>query len=72
MNAEPYAPAELASFIDALGRRVTAGVAYSGLLVILTQTPELGLKGGHPALSQDDARVLGNALLAFADREPQS
>jgi len=66
------APPELANFIDALGRRVTAEETPSGLLAILTRTAAEGLRGGHPALSQDNARELGNALIAFADRGPQS
>lgn len=57
----------LANFLDALGRRVTAELTRSGLLAILTRTPDEGLKGGHPALDRDNARELGNALLAFAD-----
>lgn len=59
----------LANFLDGLGRRVTVEITRSGLAAILTQTPERGLRGGHPALSQDNARVLGYALIAFADRE---
>lgn len=62
----------LASFLDALGRRVTAELTRSGLLVVLTRTASEGLNGGHPALSQDNARELGNALIAFADRGPRS
>lgn len=69
MPADTQAPEELASFIDALGRRVTVEVTRSGLAAILTQTPERGLREGHPALSQDNARELGNALIAFADRD---
>jgi hypothetical protein len=71
MNDTPP-PVELASFIDALGRRVTVEVTRSGLAAILTQTPERGLRGGHPALNRDNARELGNALIAFADQGPQS
>lgn len=69
MTSDAPPPVELASFIDALGRRVTVEVTRSGLAAILTQTPERGLRGGHPALSQDNARELGYALVAFADRE---
>lgn len=57
----------LANFLDALGRRVTAEVTRSGLLVILARSPGTGLHGGHPALDRDNARTLGLALLAFAD-----
>ena len=59
----------LANFLDALGRRVTAEVTRSGLLAVLTRTPAEGLRGGHPALNRDNARELGNALLAFASTE---
>jgi hypothetical protein len=62
------APA-LAEFFDAHGRRITAVVTPSGLLAILTRTPETGLRGGHPALNAENARELGNALIAFADGE---
>ena len=62
-------PPERARFIDALGRQVTATVAPSGLLVILTRSPESGLRDGHPALDGETARVLGEALIGFADRE---
>ena len=62
-------PAEPARIIDALGRHVTAEVTPSGLLVILTRTPDEGLRSGHPALGRENARELGNALLAFADGE---
>lgn len=62
-------PDELASFIDALGRRVTVEVTRSGLAIVLTRTPAEGLRSGHPALSRDNARELGTALLAFADEE---
>ena len=61
-------PPPLADFIDALGRRVTAEVTPSGLLAVLTRTPERGLRGGHPALNAEMCRELGLALLAFADR----
>ena len=67
--ANTLPPGVLTRFIDAQGHQVTAGVTRSGLLVILTRTPDEGLRGGHPALSRDNARQLGNALLAFADRE---
>jgi hypothetical protein len=62
----------LANFLDALGRRVTVEGTRSGLASILTRTPESGLLGGHPALDRDNARELGNALLAFADEGPRS
>lgn len=61
--------AVLADFFDSLGRRVTATVTNAGTLAILTRTPETGLKGGHPALTPENARELGEALIAFADRE---
>lgn len=67
MTENPRPP--LASLIDAQGRRVTAEVTRSGLVAILTRTPDEGLNGGHPALNADNARQLGNALLAFAERE---
>lgn len=60
---------ELACFIDALGREVTATVTPSGLLAILTQTPERGLRGGHPALNAENAAVLRDALNVFIERE---
>lgn len=63
------APEELASLIDAQGRRVTVEVTRSGLAAVLTRTPDEGLNGGHPALSPENARDLGNALIAFAGRE---
>jgi hypothetical protein len=66
---DPRRGAELARFIDALGRVVTATVAPSGLLIVLTRTPATGLRGGHPALDRETARVLGTALIEFADRE---
>jgi hypothetical protein len=69
VTAPASAPVEFARFIDALGRRVTAELTRPGLLAILTRTPDKGLNGGHPALSQDHARQLGNALIAFADRD---
>lgn len=67
MTAETSAPAELAHFIDALGRQVTATVTSSGLLVILTRTPESGLRGGHPALDRAQAAELRDALTEFID-----
>lgn len=61
------APPELANFIDALGRRVTAEITPSGLLVILTRTPDEGLRSGHPALNQENATTLRDALTVFVD-----
>jgi hypothetical protein len=61
--------AELARLIDAQGHEVTAEITRSGLLVILSRTPDEGLSGGHPALNAENARELGLALIAFADRE---
>lgn len=56
---------ELARLTDALGRRVIAAVAPSGLLVILTQTADEGLRGGHPALNREQAAELRDALTEF-------
>jgi hypothetical protein len=72
--ADTTPPAELARFIDLHGKRVTAVTAglRSEQVAILTATADKGLEGGHPFLSQDNARELGYALIAFADREPQS
>lgn len=74
MPADTPPPAELARFIDLHGKRVTA--VTSGLrgeqVAILTSTADEGLAGGHPFLNRDNARELGNALIAFADGEPQS
>jgi len=67
--ANPTPAEPLADFIDARGRRVTAERTRSGLCVVLTRTPDKGLRSGHPALSPEHARELGLALLAFADRE---
>jgi hypothetical protein len=61
------APAELASFIDALGHQVTVVVAPSGLLVILTRTADEGLRDGHPALNVENAIELRDALMEFID-----
>lgn len=70
-NAQAAPPGlPLANFLDALGRRVTAEVTSSGLLAILTSTPDRGLRGGHPCLSPENARELGEALIRFADGEP--
>jgi hypothetical protein len=69
MPADTQAPVEPTRIIDALGRYVTAEVTPSGLLVILTRTADEGLRSGHPALNAENARELGNALLAFADGE---
>jgi hypothetical protein len=60
------APA-LAEFFDAHGRRITAVVTPSGLLAILTRTPETGLRGGHPALNAENAAELRDALNVFLD-----
>lgn len=62
----------LANFLDALGRRVTVEVTRSGLAVILARSPDEGLNGGPPALNPANARELIEALIAFADQEPQS
>lgn len=70
MTADIPPPIELASFIDALGRRVTLELTHSGLAAILTRTPELGLRGGHPALDRENALELGTALIEFANRKP--
>jgi len=59
----------LANFLDAQGHRVTAEPTHSGLLAILARTPDGSLRDGRPCLSRDNARELGNALLAFADGE---
>jgi len=66
VTAEVSAP-PLAAFTDALGREVTAVESPSGLLVILTRTPQTGLNGGHPALNRELARELGEKLTAWAD-----
>lgn len=68
--ADTQAVPELARFTDALGRRVTAEPTRSGLLALLTRTVDEGLNVGHPCLSRENARELGEALLAFADRGP--
>ena len=62
-------PPVLAEFFDALGRQVTATIAPSGLLVILTRGPESGLRGGHPVLDRESAVKLRNALGEFIDGE---
>jgi len=67
MPADIRPPAEIATLTDALGREVTAVEAPSGLLVILTRTPQTGLNGGHPALNRELARELGAVLVAWAD-----
>lgn len=67
---KPPAQPELARFIDALGRRITATVAPSGLLVILTRAPDTGLRGGHPALNRENVTELRDALNVFLDGEP--
>lgn len=72
MTADNPPPAELARFIDAQGHCVTAEVTRSGLLAILTRTPDEGLNGGHPALNREMARELGMALVLWADEEPLS
>jgi hypothetical protein len=61
------APPELAHFIDALGRQVTATVAPSGILIILTRDPESGVLGGHPALDRESAAELRDPLNEFID-----
>ena len=67
MPADTPPPAELARLFDAQGHEVTAEITRSGLCVILTRTPDGGLKSGHPAFSKNNARVMGLALLAWAD-----
>jgi hypothetical protein len=69
MPTETAAPDELAHFIDALGRQVTATTGPSGLLVILTRTPGTGLRGGHPCLDREGAAQLRDALTEFIDGE---
>jgi hypothetical protein len=75
--SETAPPAELAAFIDAYGRRVTAVPTRSGLLVILTSAVDeesrqgyRAVNQGHPALDREMAQVLGEALIGFADGEP--
>lgn len=60
----------LTSFIDAQGHRVTASVAYSGLAVVHTATPDEGITGGHPALTREMCRELGEALIRHAESAP--
>ena len=71
MDAETFAPAELADFIDVHGHRVT--VLPAGLrdemAVILTATAGRGLAGGQPTVDREMAAVLGAALTAFANGE---
>ena len=67
MTANTTAPPELARFIDALGRQVTATIAPSGVLVILTRDPETGLRGGHPAPDRESAAELRDALTEFIE-----
>lgn len=68
-------PPALARLIDALGHEVTATIAPSGLLIILTRTVDVpdgereGMLDGYPALDRESARALGDALLEFAGRE---
>lgn len=58
----------LANFLDVQGHWVTATVTSSGLLAILSHSPAGQLcSGGHPCLSAENARELGEALIAFAD-----
>jgi hypothetical protein len=64
------APPELAHFTDALGRVVTATIARSGILVILTRDPGSGLRGGHPALDRESAAELRDALTEFIGSGP--
>jgi hypothetical protein len=65
-------PPVLARFIDALGREVTATIAPSGLLIILSRTVDvaegerLGALNGYPALDRETAGLLGAALLEYA------
>ena len=67
-DAPPVIPGvPLVSFLDAQGHRVTLEVTRSGLAALLTRTPDEGLRSGHPCLSRENARKLGEALLAFAD-----
>lgn len=72
MPADTPPPVELANLIDALGRRVTLVPTRQGTAAIFTATAETGLDGGHPDLSAENARELGLALVAFADREAES
>jgi hypothetical protein len=67
VNTEPFVPVELARFIDAQGHRVTAEVTRSGLLAVLTRTPDEGLNGGHPCLTAENAAELMGALARFVD-----
>ncbi len=78
MAADVTAPACLADLIDAHGHRVTAELTRSGLVAVLTRTVDgelgtwvrgKGFSSGHPALDRENARELGNALLAFAEGE---
>jgi len=71
-------PPVLARLIDALGREVTATLAPSGLLIILSRTVDIpdgehrGALDGYPALDRESAGVLGAALLKFANRQEGS
>jgi hypothetical protein len=67
-------PLVLADLFDVHGHRVTATTAgpRGEQLAVVTATADGGIAGGHPFLNQDHARVLGNALLEFANRGPQS
>jgi len=79
MPADTTAPPPvLARLIDALGREVTATLAPSGLLIILSRTVDIpdgehrGALDGYPALDRESAGVLGAALLQFANRQEGS
>lgn len=61
------APAVLARFIDAQGHQVTAGVTRSGLLAIVTRTPDGGIRSGMPCLNRENAADLMDALAEFID-----
>ena len=69
MTDDARPPVVLADFIDSHGRRVTAEETRSGLVAILTRTPDEGLNGGHPALDRERALELGTALVDWAKRE---
>lgn len=58
----------LANLIDAQGHRVLATVTRSGLLTIITVTPEKGIRSGHPCLNRENAVELRNALTEFITR----
>ena len=58
----------LANLIDAQGHKVTATVARSGLLAIITTAREDGIRSGHPCLNRENAIELRNALTEFIAR----